>query len=261
MSAVKIEAALRAANLEGRPGLVAYITAGFPKLQGWTELLSAVSMEADVVEVGVPFSDPMADGLTIQRSSEIALQNGVSLRWILDSLRTADPAPACPVLLMSYLNPLLAFGLERLPKAAAQAGVSGFIVPDLPLEECDPLRFALESEGLALVQLVTPITPPERVGQLARASRGFLYAVTMTGVTGGQASGDAGSLPAEAAAYLDRCTAVSPVPVMAGFGIRSAAQVSAVGAHADGAIVGSALIEVIDQGGDPAAFLRGLRPG
>jgi len=155
---------------------------------------------------------------------------------------------------VSYLNPLLAFGYERLAARALATGVCAFIVPDLPYEESGELRAALEPKGLGLIQLVTPATPPARLERLAAASRGFVYAVTITGITGG-----GGGLPADLAEYLDRVAAVSGLPVCAGFGIRVPADVESVGRHVSGAVVGSALVEILERGGDPAAFLRGLR--
>ena len=140
------------------PALVAFITAGYPEPSEFLNVLRAVAGAADAVEIGVPFSDPMADGVTIQRSSQHAIEHGVSLTWILDQLARRDFELTSPVLLMSYLNPLLAFGLEKLAARAAEVGVSGVIVPDLPYEESAPLRAALDSRGLALVQLVTPAT-------------------------------------------------------------------------------------------------------
>ena len=207
--------AIRSARNNGRPAIVAYLTAGFPTKESFAANLRAVASAADVIEVGVPFTDPMADGTTIQRSSRVALAQGVSLRWILASLSELSPRLNTPLLLMTYLNPLLAFGIDKLPKAAAAAGVAGFIVPDLPYEECGELHDALDKEGIALVQLVTPVTPDNRLAMLSNASRGFLYAVTMTGTTGKHVA-----VPAEVLDYLDRVRKVSPVPVCAGFGIR-----------------------------------------
>lgn len=248
-----IGAAVRNAKQKGRPALVAYITAGFPKRETFSALLSRVSAAADVIEIGVPFTDPMADGTTIQRSSRIALEQGVTLSWILEELARAQRDRRAPTLLMSYLNPLLAYGLDRLPADAARAGVAGFIVPDLPYEECDDLRAALEKEGLALVQFVTPVTPPERVRKLCEATRGFIYAITMTGTTGKNVE-----VPADILAYFARVKEVSPAPVCAGFGIRSREQVERLAPHVDGVIVGSALVEAIERGEDPGAFLHSL---
>jgi tryptophan synthase alpha chain len=155
---------------------------------------------------------------------------------------------------MSYLNPLMAFGYDALAARARETGVCAFIVPDLPYEESADIRAALDNEGVGLIQLVTPATPDERLRLLAGASRGFLYAVTITGITGG----DAG-LPDDLAGYLDKVSSLSPLPVCAGFGIRKAEDVINVGKHAAGAIVGSALVEVLERGDDPEVFLRGLR--
>ena len=248
-----ISAAIRKARESGRPAMVAYVTAGFPSKESFAKNLQAVASEADVIEVGVPFSDPMADGTTVQRSSRVALKEGVSLKWIFEFLGRTR-VTQCPILLMTYLNPLLAFGLDKLAKVAAQAGVSGFIVPDLPYEECAELRDALDKEGLALVQLVTPVTPDDRLAMLCKASQGFVYAVTMTGTTGKNVA-----VPPEVLAYMDRVRKVSPIPVCAGFGIRSADQVKLMKDHIDGVVVGSALVEVLERGEDPAQFLRALR--
>jgi len=251
----RIRAALaRDTKTGGRPSLVAFITAGYPEPREFLQVLRAVGSAADAVEIGVPFSDPMADGVTIQRSSQHAIEHGVSLTWILDELARRDFELPSPVLLMSYLNPLLAFGYERLAKRAAEVGVSGFIVPDLPYEESAPLAAALQPHGLALVQLVTPATPAERLLRLCAASQGFVYAVTRTGITGGEST-----LPAETAQYLAAVKAASALPVCAGFGVRRADQVALLGAHADGVIVGSALVEVLERRADPAVFLRSLR--
>jgi tryptophan synthase alpha chain len=236
------------------PALVAFITAGYPEPREFLDVLRAVAGAADAVEIGVPFSDPMADGVTIQRSSQHAIEHGVSLKWILDELARRDYELASPVLLMSYLNPLLAFGLDRLAARAAEVGVSGVIVPDLPYEESAPLRAALDGRGLALVQLVTPATPPERLALLCGASQGFVYAVTRTGITGGEST-----LPAETAEYLAAVKAASQLPVCAGFGVRRPDQVATIARHADGVIVGSALVEVLERREDPARFLQSLR--
>lgn len=251
----KISAALTAATDQGRVGLIPFITAGYPEKDRFIETLRKLAAHAEVVEVGVPFSDPMADGVTIQRASHIAIANGVSLHWILDELTSAGDL-GVPIVLMSYLNPLLAFGYEALAEACGPAGVCGFIVPDLPLEEGDELRAAMDAKGIALIQLVTPATPEDRMVRLCAASRGFIYAVTIKGITGG-----ATALPAEVPAYLDKVRAHANIPVCAGFGVREAAQVKALGAHADGVIVGSALVESLEAGHDPEDFLRALIDG
>ena len=250
----RISAAIEAAAAQGRPALVGYLTAGFPARRNFRDNLAAVAAACDVVEVGVPFSDPMADGSTIQRASFVALAEGVTLPWILEEIRALPEPRRAPLLLMSYLNPLLAFGLEGLPRAAREAGVAGFIVPDLPYEESGDLKSALEREGLALVQMVTPVTPPARLQMLCREAQGFVYAVTMTGTTGKSAE-----VPDEVLEYMDRVKRCSKVPVCAGFGIRTRAQVARFAHHVDGVVVGSALVEVLERGEDPAAFLGSLR--
>jgi tryptophan synthase alpha chain len=248
----RISAAIGAAVAQGRPALVGFLTAGFPTRADFKRNLAEVASVCDVVEIGVPFSDPMADGSTVQRASFAALGNGVTLPWILDELAASERS--VPLLLMSYLNPLLAFGREQLPSAAAAAGVSGFIVPDLPFEESGDLKSALDREGLALVQMVTPVTPPARLEMLCDSAQGFVYAVTMTGTTGKSAE-----VPDSVLDYMDRVKRCSRVPVCAGFGIRSRAQVERFASHVDGVVVGSALVEALERGSDVPAFLRSLR--
>jgi tryptophan synthase alpha chain len=249
-----IGAAIRSASARGEPALVAFMTAGFPKPDHFRATLQQVATAADVVEIGVPFTDPMADGMTIQRASHVALSQGVSLTWILQELAAMDPRPRAPILLMSYLNPLLAFGIDRLPKVARAAGVSGFIVPDLPFEESADLSTALEAEGVGLVQMVSPVTPEARLDTLCAAGRGFIYAVTMTGTTGKQVA-----VPDEVVRYLDRVKGKAKIPVCAGFGIRTRDQVERLRGHVDGVVVGSALVELLERGADPVRFLDALR--
>ena len=249
-----ISEAIRNAKASGRPALVGWVTAGFPRRETFIEQLSAVADASDVVEIGVPFTDPMADGATIQRASRAALAQGVSLKWILAELSAPRPKLRAPLLLMSYLNPLLAYGLDRLPEDAALAGVRGFIVPDLPFEECEDVRAALAARDIALVQLVTPVTPTERIQMLCAASSGFVYAVTMTGTTGKNFA-----VQEELLEYFARVKRVSPLPVCAGFGIRSREQVERLGPYVDGVVVASALVEMWERGEDPVPFLRSLR--
>jgi tryptophan synthase alpha chain len=251
---------ISAAITTARDGMaiVAFLTAGFPKRETFVEHLTAIGNEADVVEIGVPFTDPMADGMTIQRSSRGALEQGVTLKWLLDTLQGMQRqgrATRAPLILMSYLNPLLAFGLKELARAGAEAGVCGFIVPDLPYDESADFRAALADHGVALIQMVTPVTRPERLAKLCAATQGFVYAVTMTGTTGRSAS-----VPGDVTRYLDAVRAAASVPVCAGFGIRGREQVEQLRGHVAGVIVGSALVEVLENGQDPAAFLRALRP-
>ena len=252
-AAQRLEQTIRDVAAQNRTAIVAFMTAGFPEAARFQEHLKAVASAADVVEIGVPFTDPMADGMTIQRSSQSALKQGVSLKWILQQLAAMPPIKT-PLVLMSYLNPLLQYGYEALAKEAAAVGVCGFIVPDLPFDEGDELREALRREGLALVQMVTPVTTEGRLKQIATASDGFIYAVTMTGTTGKNVS-----VPADIIDYLTRVRAKAPVPVCAGFGIRSAEQVARLRGHVEGVVVGSALVEVLERGEDAREFLLGLQ--
>jgi tryptophan synthase alpha chain len=249
----RITAAIGVANEQGRTAVVPFITAGYPEPDEFIGTLKTIAKLGDVVELGIPFSDPMADGMTIQRSSFVALQKGVSLKWIFDQLESAGGAMEAPLVMMSYLNPLLAFGYDKLAARALETGVCAFIVPDLPFEESEELRVALEAQGLGLIQLVTPATPEERLRKLSAASRGFVYAVTITGITGGGTG-----LPDDLADYLKKVASSSDLPVCAGFGIREPQDVANVGQHVSGAIVGSALVELLERGEDPTAFLKAL---
>ncbi|MDP9012795.1 MAG: tryptophan synthase subunit alpha [Pseudomonadota bacterium] len=258
-----LSAAITRGAAERRVALVGFLTAGFPGRLQFKDNLAAVMNACDVVEIGVPFSDPMADGTTIQRASFAALADGVTLPWIFEELEAlrrarADEPHGVPVVLMSYLNPLLKFGLDKLPHAAAAAGVAGFIVPDLPYEESADLKGALDEEDLALVQMVSPVTPAERLAMLCRSTQGFVYAVTMTGTTGAT-KGVSAEVPDEVLAYMDRVKRVSTLPVCAGFGIRSSEQVARFAAHVDGVIIGSALVETLERGEDVGVFLGSLR--
>lgn len=237
----------------GGHAVCAYLTAGYPSPDEFPELLVSVASVADVVEVGIPFTDPMADGQTIQQASHHALMQGVNLDIVFEILEEVELE--APHVFMGYYNPFLAYGLDRLADRMTEVGTSGLIVPDLPLEESAEMAAMLESRGLGLVQLVAPTTPPARLRRLAAASRGFVYAVTTKGTTGG-----ATAFSGEVLDYLDRVVAVSDLPVLAGFGVRERAQVAELSGHVDGVVVGTALIDAIDRGDDPAEFLAGLRP-
>ena len=249
---------LRAVRRE-RVAVVAFLTAGFPSKERFREDLVALASEADVVEIGVPYSDPMADGVTIQRSSYAALEQGVSLHWILDTLK-ALPKLKARLVFMGYYNPMLAYGLSRLARDAAAAGICGFIVPDLPIEESAEFERALRTQGIAMIRMVTPVTPTARLEQLCRNAQGFVYAVSMTGTTGRSIGGAAG-VAQETLDYLDRVRKLAPVPVCAGFGIRDHAQVAALAPHVDGVVIGSAVIEAMEKGESTVELLRRLRGG
>ena len=249
-----ISTAISAATARGAPALVGFLTAGFPTRRHFRENLAR---RRRVVRCGGdrrPVLRP--DGGRFHHPARELCRAGRGGDASLDPRELAAlPRPlAAPMLLMSYLNPLLAFGLEALPRAAREAGVAGFIVPDLPHEESGDLATALEREGLALVQMVTPVTPDSRLAMLCAAAQGFVYAVTMTGTTGKSVE-----VPDEVLAYMDRVKRYSKVPVCAGFGIRSHEQVTRFAKHVDGVVVGSALVETLERGGDVRAFLGSLR--
>jgi tryptophan synthase alpha chain len=233
---------------------VPYLTGGYPNIATFADALRAVSAVSEAVEVGIPFSDPMADGATIQESSRVALEGGATLGSILEAIQSLDDIGS-DLIVMSYLNPLMAFGYESLLPRLAGAGVSALVIPDLPLEESGDLGAISREHDIGLVQLVSPVTSDERLQTLGNASEGFTYAVTMTGTTGGTIGGGE-----EVTDYLDRVRAASRPPVLAGFGVRSADQVRALSPHCDGVIVGSALVEVISAGEDPVTYLAGLKP-
>jgi tryptophan synthase alpha chain len=249
----RLGARLLAARAEDRLALLPYLVAGHPRERGFAELLLRVAEHADVLELGLPFSDPTADGPVIAAASRRALANGVRLEGVCALAAAVGARVDAGLVLMSYLNPLLAFGLERAVRELVAAGFEGLIVPDLPLEEGAELRGLADEQGLALVQLVTPLTPAARARDIARSCRGFLYAVTRAGTTGARA--DATAL----AAYLGGLRELAPLPLCAGFGIGHADQVRALRGLADGVVVGSALVELLARGEDPVPVLASLR--
>lgn len=253
--------ALRAA---GRKALIPFITAGDPSLEATVPVMQAlVEAGADVLELGVPFSDPMADGPTIQRSSERALARGAGMAWVLNTVRRfRERDGETPVVLMGYLNPVEIRGADAFARQAAEAGVDGMLLVDLPPEEAQGFRDAFAAHGVALVLLASPTTPDARLSLLLDNARGYLYYVSFAGVTGASERLD----PAAAAAHLRRIRAGSPVPVVVGFGIRDAASASAMATDADGVVVGSALVSAMADAADAgeaarraAAFLAPLR--
>ena len=253
-------AALRAA---GRKALVPFITAGDPGLEDTVPVMHAmVEAGADAIELGVPFSDPMADGPTIQRSSERAIARGAGMAWVLERVREfRQRDDATPVTLMGYLNPVEIRGAAAFAAAAADAGVDGVLLVDLPPEEAAEFREAFSTHGIALVLLASPTTDATRMDMLCGLAQGYLYYVSMAGVTGDSARLDA----AAAAAHLRAIRARSPVPVVVGFGIQDAASAAAMAVDADGVVVGSALVKAMEAAGPgraadaAAAFLSPLR--
>lgn len=244
-------ARLRAAR---RPGLVTYLTAGFPTRAASLDALRVAGEFSDVVEVGVPFSDPLADGPTIQQSSFTALAQGMTLAGTLDLVRAASLAR--PVVVFSYLNPVLRYGVGRFLADAAEAGASGVLLTDLPAGADPALEREVASSPLDLIRLVAPTTDQARLAELVAGARGFLYLVSRLGVTGTRA-GLAGDLEAS----VTRVRAHTTLPVAVGFGLSTPAQVAQVGRVADGVVVGSALVDRLASDGVPGirALLASLR--
>ncbi len=252
-------AELRTAN---RKALIPFITAGDPSLESTVPVMHAlVDAGADVIELGVPFSDPMADGPTIQRSSERALARGAGLRYVLEAVEVfRQQDDTTPIVLMGYLNPVEIHGSERFAREAVAAGVDGVLLVDLPPEEAGETRVIFERHGLALIALASPTTSPERLAMLCETAQGYLYYVSFAGVTGASDRLDTKA----AGERLKQLRAASKVPVVAGFGIRDAASAAAMATDADGVVVGSALVAALDGPGDAApaaasAFLAPLR--
>jgi tryptophan synthase alpha chain len=241
---------------EGRPAFVAFLTAGDPSLDRTVE--AALELDragADVLELGVPFSDPLADGPVIQRSSERALARGVTLPKVLEAVRRVRERSELPLLLFSYYNPLLQHGLGRLADEAKAAGVDGVLVTDLPPEEAAEWVAAARPAGLDTVFLASPTSPPERLKRVAEASRGFVYAISRTGVTG-----ERQTLSEDARPLVERLRALTGVPVALGFGLGAPEQVREAAAVADGVVVGSALVRFLEEHpeGDLGARVRWL---
>lgn len=238
-----------------RKALIAYMTAGYPSLAETDRTFRALEKAGvDVVEIGVPFSDPIADGPTIQYSSQKALEKGISLNDILRWVARLRKRSATPIVLMSYLNPIHHQGYAHFARAAAKAGVDGLIVPDLIPEESGELREALRRQGLDLIYLVAPTTLPARQKWIASRTRGFLYAVSVTGVTGARKS-----LPTETLAFLKGLRRVSRAPVALGFGISGPEQVRRFGRYVDGVIFGSALIQRLRDRKPVYPFVKSMR--
>ena len=231
---------------EGRPGLVTYTTAGDPDLPRSAEILKALDRAgADVLEVGVPFSDPLADGPVIQRATERAIASGGTLRTVLALVEQVRPVISAPIVIFSYANPLLRMGLETFARRAADAGVDGVLALDLPIEEAADFRMALASAGLDTIFLLSPTTTDARIRRAADLGRGFLYAISRLGVTGARAEVSSG-----AEEMVRRIRRHTDLPVALGFGISRPEHVAEVGRYADAAVVGSSLVSLIAEAGN-----------
>lgn len=240
-----------------KPAFVGFLTAGFPTLEATVPALLAMQAAGvSVIEVGVPFSDPLADGPAIDAANQVALKNGISVKKVLGLVKEArGKGLTVPTVLMGYFNPLVRYGEEKFVEEALDAGVNGFIVVDLPIDECGDFVSLCDKKGLAFVPLVAPTTPDERLESIVKVAKGFIYCVSVLGVTGTRTD-----LPPDLGAFIDRLkTKVAaiaakeglarPPPLAVGFGISTREQVKAVGKLADGVVMGSAIIKTIEKGG------------
>jgi tryptophan synthase alpha chain len=256
----RIAPAFARLRIERRLGLIAYLTVGYPRLELTPDLVAAAAEGgADLIELGIPFSDPLADGRTIQAASQAALRAGVTVTGALEAARAARTRTDVPMLFMSYLNPLLAFGLEAFCQAARGSGIDGLIVPDLPATESADLRRAAERSDLDLVFFVALTSSEAGIEAACRAASGFIYCIAVTGVTGARAQLDPALLP-----LLETVRRHTPLPIVVGFGISRPEHLELLADKADGVIVASALLDAIGQAPDRAAsqvrrFLGDLR--
>jgi len=246
-----------------KPGLVVYLTAGDPSLEATREIaIAAIDAGADVIELGVPFSDPLADGPVIQRASERALERGTSLRNVLALAKEIRSArPVAGLVIFSYLNPILRYGLPAFADDAKAAGADGVLATDMIVEEAEEYLAELARVDLAPVFLAAPTSPDERLKAIAEHSKGFVYAISRTGITGKQST-----MTGDAAALVGRIRRWSKLPVAVGFGISNAEHVAQVAEYADAAVIGSAIVELVERSaaaeapGAVARFIKGLRP-
>ena len=239
--AMRVERAFARAKEERRLAVVVYLTVGYPDRASTGALLrAALDGGADILELGVPFSDPLADGTTVQRASEAALRQGVTLAQCLSEAGAVVRERDAPVLFMGYTNPFMQYGFERLATDGARTGIAGVIVPDMPAEESAELDFALAPAGLLRIDLYAPTTPNERLEKLLPRARGFVYCVSLTGVTGARRA-----LAGDVAEFVTRVRRHTALPVVVGFGISTADHVAALRGAADGIVVGSAAIDVV----------------
>jgi tryptophan synthase alpha chain len=248
-----IEQTFNKARAEHRAAFLPYFTVGFPDLPTSLAVIEAlVGAGGDIIELGVPFSDPLSDGPTIQHASQVALHNGIRATDCIQAVRTLrSRGVTAPLILMGYINPILAYGMERYVRDAAEAGASGFIVADLPPEEAGEMSGYCAANGLALIPLLAPTSTPERIRQVVASAHGFVYLVSVTGVTGAR-----DVLPADLGDYIRRVRSLTTLPLSVGFGISKPDQVKMIAGLADGVVVASALIRLMETDGIEA--VKGL---
>lgn len=237
-----------------RAGLVVYITAGDPSLARTAQLILALEQAgADLIELGIPFSDPLADGKTNQEAAERALRNGVTLNDVIHLVRKIRHRTQIPIVFFTYLNPVYRFGFARFAEEAAAAGVDGVLVLDMPPEEAPPLKRELDRSGVHTIFLAAPTSSDQRLRLIAANARGFIYYVSRTGVTG-----ERDSIPDDLPAQIARIRQVSSLPIAVGFGVASPNHVRAIAAHAEAVVVGSAVVRRIAEGGDSDAMVHNV---
>lgn len=255
----RIASAMTGAGSNGRAALMPYFTLGYPTRDLSLEIIAAIAPHSDLLELGVPFSDPLADGPTVQHSTQVSLENGTTVAGCLEMVRELRRRGiTTPFILMGYVNPFLAYGLNAIARDAASAGADGFIIPDLPPEEAFDMESAAAGSGLAYVFMLAPTSNDARIHDVAARAGGFIYLVSVTGVTGARQT-----LQSGVSNFVERVRAHTTTPLAVGFGISTPEQAAATGRLADGVIVGSALINAVDRVEDKpaaaAAFILSLR--
>jgi tryptophan synthase alpha chain len=243
----------------GHKALIPYVTVGYPSIEATLKVVPLLAQNgADIVELGIPFSDPLADGVTIQKSSFHALNSGVTPQLCLELAKKLREKVDIPLVFMTYFNPVFSYGLEEFCAAGAGSGINGLIIPDLPPEEGSELEAITQKQGLDLIYLLAPTSTEERIKLVAKRSRGFIYVVSVTGVTGAR-----DRLPADLAAFIARVRKLATQPLCVGFGISTRQQAGQIARIADGVIVGSRLIQLMEANDDfalpVASFIKGLR--
>jgi tryptophan synthase alpha chain len=262
MPAHKISRAFEQAQQEHRGVLIPYFMCGYPSAEQTVQLvLAAMESGADIVELGIPFSDPLADGATIQHAGHEALQHGMTIRGCMEVAKQIAQHNETPLIFMGYYNPILAYGIERFCIAARESGVSGLIVPDLPPEEADALQMAAYDQGLVLIFLIPPTTPDERIVNIAERSAstpgGFIYCVSLSGVTGARKE-----LPPHLQSFIEHVrsfTRDKHIPLAVGFGLNTPEHIAQVTHYAEGVVVGSAIVNMIDDYKDESEQITAIR--
>lgn len=250
---MKLEEKFVQLRAKGELGIIAYFTAGYPTLEKSIDIFHSLERSgADILEVGIPFSDPLADGPTIQYSSEVALRNGTTLRKILKEF--SKRRFSVPLVVMSYLNPILAYGEERFFQDLKEAGFSGLIIPDLPPDEADPFLNVSLQEEIDLIFLIAPNTPLKRAISIADKTRGFLYCVTVLGTTGAREE-----LPDYTLSFIKQIRSSINLPLAVGFGLSNSTQIKKFTGLADAVVIGSKLIDLCRKGEEPGSFIREIK--